>query len=212
LLQIWKKAMKTVSCMNIDPDLLYSYDGEDKSYKKGEAIYREGDHALYYYQILTGKIKQNNYNDEGKEFIQNILGEKQSFGDPMLFLEKFYAMNAIALTDVELIRVPKKNFMELLEKNPKISLDMNTCLSQRLYFKAIMLQNMSSPNPFSRLKGLLDYLKSYHDGECDHCFQVELTRQQMADLTGIRVETVIRTLKKMERQGIIRIENRKILY
>jgi CRP-like cAMP-binding protein len=198
--------------MNIDPDLLYSYGGEDKYYKKGEAIYREGDHALYYYQIIRGKIKQNNYNNEGKEFIQNILGGEQSFGDAMLFLEKFYAMNAIALTDVELIRVPKKNFMELLEKNPKISLEMNACLSQRLYFKAMMLQNMSSPNPFSRLKGLLDYLKSYQNNECDHSYQAELTRQQMADLTGMRVETVIRTLKKMEKQGIIRIENRKILY
>ncbi len=204
--------MKTVSCMNIDPDLLYSYGAEDKHYKKGEVIYKEGDHALYYYQIIKGKIKQNNYNEEGKEFIQNILGGEQSFGDPMLFLEKFYVMNAIALTDVDLIRLPKNKFLELLENNPKISLEMNACLSQRLYFKAIMLQNMSSPSPLLRLKGLLDYLKSYHDDECNHCFHVELTRQQIANLTGLRVETVIRTLKKMEKQGLIRIENRKILY
>ncbi len=198
--------------MNIDPDLLYSYGGEDKHYKKGDIIYKEGDHALYYYQIIKGKIKQNNYNEEGKEFIQNILGEKQSFGDPMLFLEKFYVMNAIALTAVDLIRVPKKKFIELLKKNPKLSLEMNACLSQRLYFKAIMLQNLSSPNPHLRLHGLLNYLKSYHDEDCDHCFHVELTRQQIANLTGLRVETVIRTLKKMEKEGTIRIENKKILY
>ncbi|WP_294308550.1 Crp/Fnr family transcriptional regulator [uncultured Chryseobacterium sp.] len=204
--------MKTISCMNIDPDLLYSYGGEDKYYKKGDIIYKEGDHALYYYQIVKGKIKQNNYNEEGKEFIQNILGDQQSFGDPMLFLEKFYVMNAVALTAVDLIRVPKKKFIELLKKNPKLSLEMNACLSQRLYFKAIMLQNLSSPNPLLRLHGLLNYLKSYHDEDCDHCFHVELTRQQIANLTGLRVETVIRTLKKMEKEGIIKMENRKILY
>jgi CRP-like cAMP-binding protein len=204
--------MKTISCMNIDSEILYSFGGEDKNYKTGDIIYREGDNALYYYQIVTGKVKQNNYNEEGKEFIHNILGEKQSFGEPMLFLEKFYVMNSVCLSAVEIIRLPKNNFIELLEKNPKLSMEMNTCLSQRLYFKAIMLQSMSSQNPVLRLKGLLDYLKSYHDGDCEHCFHVEFTRQQIANLTGLRVETVIRTLKKMEKQGNLKIDNRKILY
>ncbi|MCY1661851.1 MULTISPECIES: Crp/Fnr family transcriptional regulator [unclassified Chryseobacterium] len=204
--------MKTISCMNIDPELLYTFGAEDRFYKAKEIIYKEGDNAFYYYQIVKGKVKQNSYNEEGKEFIHNILGEKQSFGDPMLFLEKFYVMNAICMTDVEIIRLTKKNFMDLLEKNPKISLEMNSCLSQRLYFKAIMLQNMSSQNPAVRLKGLLDYLKSYHEGDCEQCFHVDLTRQQIANLTGLRVETVIRTLKKMEKEGSLKIESRKILY
>ncbi|GAA5087879.1 Crp/Fnr family transcriptional regulator [Chryseobacterium ginsengisoli] len=198
--------------MNIDPELLYSFGGEDKYYVPKEIIYREGDHALYYYQIVKGKVKQNSYNEEGKEFIQNILGQNQSFGEPMIFLEKFYVMNSIALSEVEIIRLPKDNFIELLEKNPKLSLELNTCLSQRLYFKAIMLQSMSSQNPFLRLRGLLDYLKSYHDQDCEQCFHVEFTRQQLANLTGLRVETVIRTLKKMEKEGSLKIEKRKILY
>ena len=204
--------MKTISCMNIDTELLYLFGGENKVYKPKEIIYREGDNAVYYYQIVSGKVKQNNYNEEGKEFIHNILGEKQSFGEPMLFLEKFYVMNAICLTDTEIIRLPKNNFIELLEKNPKLSMEMNACLSQRLYFKAIMLQSMSSQNPILRLKGLLDYLKSYHDGDCEQCFHVEFTRQQLANLTGLRVETVIRTLKKMEKEGNLKIDNRKIMY
>lgn len=204
--------MKTISCMNIEPELLYSFGAEVKIYQPGELIYREGDHVVYYYQILKGKLKLNNYNEEGKEFIHNILGEHQSFGDSMLFLEKFYVMNAVCLTACEIIRLPKSSFMDMLEKHPHVSLEMNACLSQKLYFKAIMLQSMSSQNPALRLKGLLDYLKSYHDGDCGQCFQVELTRQQIANLTGLRVETVIRALKKMEKEGNLKIENRKILY
>lgn len=204
--------MKTISCMNIEPELLYSYGAEKKSYKQKEIIYREGDHAAYYYQIIKGKVKLNSYDEGGKEFIHNIIGENQSFGDSLIFLEKFYVMNAICLTDTEVIRLPKNNFIELLENNPKISLELNACLSQRLYFKAIMLQNMSSQNPMIRLEGLLNYLKSYHDGDCEQCFPVELTRQQIANLTGLRVETVIRNLKKMEKQGKLKIKDRKILY
>lgn len=204
--------MKTISCMNVDEEVLYSYGGEIKHYKKGEIIYREGDHALYYFQIREGKVKLNNYDNEGKEFIHNIFGGKQSFGDSLIFLDKFYPMNAICIGHSEIIRVPKEQFLKLIKTEPKLSLEMNACLSQRLYFKAIMLQNMASLNPASRITGLLDYLKSYHDDSCGSCFHVELTRQQIANLVGLRVETVIRVLKKMEKEGNITIENRRIIY
>lgn len=198
--------------MNIDESLLYTLGAELKTFKKGEMVFREGDQVLYYFQIVEGKMKLNTYNEEGKEFIHNILGKKQSFGDSLLFLDKQYPMNAICLSQTEIIRLPKNNFMKLLEKHPHISMEMNHCLSQRLYYKLVMIQNMASLNPSVRLKGLLDYLRSFHDEDCEHCFPVELTRQQIANLVGLRVETVIRALKKMEQEGKIKIENRKILY
>ncbi len=204
--------MKTISCMNIDENLLYSFGAEDKIYKPKEIIFKEGDHALYYFQIIRGKVKLNNYNDDGKEFIHNILGKNQSFGDPLLFLDKSYPMNAIGLEVSEIIRLPKQNFIEMLRKNPELSIEMNACFSQQLYYKLIMMQSMASNNPAQRLKGLLDYLKSYDDKTCDACFEVGLTRQQIANLTGLRVETVIRALKKMEKAGSIQLKNRKILY
>lgn len=204
--------MKTISCMNIDEKILRSFGGEDKTYNKKEVIYREGENAVYYYQIVTGKVKLNNYDEDGKEFIQNILGENQSFGDSVLFLETFHGMNAVCLSPVELIRLPKKDFFDMLEKHPEISLEMNACLSQRLHFKSVMLQNLASQNPETRLKGLLDYLKSYRDRDCEQCFNVEFTRQELANLVGLRVETVIRALKRMEKQGKIKIENRKLIY
>ncbi|WP_262891347.1 helix-turn-helix domain-containing protein [Epilithonimonas arachidiradicis] len=37
-------------------------------------------------------------------------------------------------------------------------------------------------------------------------------RQQMANLTGLCVETTIRTLKAMEKKNLLKIRNRKILY
>ncbi|KIC62836.1 hypothetical protein RM51_10890 [Chryseobacterium taiwanense] len=198
--------------MNIDESLLYSWGGETKIFKKGQMVFSEGDQVSYYFQITEGKVKLNNYNEEGKEFIHNILGKKQSFGDSLIFLDKLYPMNAVCLVPTEIIRLPKNNFIDLLEKHPDISMEMNHCLSQRLYYKLVMMQNMASLNPSIRLKGLLDYLRSFHDNDCEYCFPVELTRQQIANLVGLRVETVIRALKKMEKEGKIKIENRKILY
>ncbi|WP_228409057.1 Crp/Fnr family transcriptional regulator [Chryseobacterium ureilyticum] len=204
--------MKTISCMNIDKDLLYSFGAENKIYKKKESVFKEGDHVVYFFQIAKGKVKLNNYSEEGKEFIHNILGKNQSFGDALLFLNQYYPMNAICLEESEIIRITKDNFMEMIRKNPKLSLEMNTCFSQEIFYKLKMMQSMASENPIQRLKGVLDYLKSYHDGDCTHCFPIEFTRQQIANLVGLRVETVIRALKKMEKEGSIAFKERKILY
>ncbi|MDR6547366.1 MULTISPECIES: Crp/Fnr family transcriptional regulator [Chryseobacterium] len=203
---------KTISCMNIDENILRSFGGESIRYKAKEFIFREGEHSLYYFQVISGKVKLNTFNDDGKEFIQNILGKNQSFGDPLLFIDRLYPTNAVSLEAVEIIRMPKPNFIDMLQKHPDLSLEMNACLSQRLYYNSLMVRNMASQNPIHRLQGLMEYLKSYYDGDCQHCFPVELTRQQIADLTGLRVETVIRIVKKMVNEEIIKLDGRRILY
>lgn len=198
--------------MNIDVKILYSFGGESMSYKPKEFIFKEGEHSQYYFQIISGKVKLNTFTENGKEFIHNILGKNQSFGDPLLFIEKLYPTNAVCLQATEVVRMPKNNFIEMLKHHPYLSLEMNMCLSQRLYYNSLMVSNMASSDPIQRLKGLLDYLKSYYDGDCQHCFPIELTRQQIADLTGLRVETVIRTVKKMVNKEMIKLEGRTILY
>lgn len=198
--------------MNIDVEILYSFGGKNAVYKPKDFIFKEGEHSQYYFQIISGKVKLNTFTENGKEFIHNILGKNQSFGDPLLFIEKIYPTNAVSLQTTEVVRMPKNNFIEMLRTRPDLSLEMNMCLSQRLYYNSLMVRDMASADPIQRLKGLLDYLKSYHDGDCQHCFPVELTRQQIADLTGLRVETVIRTIKKMVNQEIVKIDGRRILY
>jgi CRP-like cAMP-binding protein len=41
-------------------------------------------------------------------------------------------------------------------------------------------------------------------------YLINFTRQQIGDLTGLRVETVIRTIKNLEKKGALKIINRKV--
>ncbi|MBK1896565.1 Crp/Fnr family transcriptional regulator [Chryseobacterium paridis] len=196
----------------INRDLLLSYGAEIKNYKTNEVIFREGEFSTYYYQIADGKIKLNNYTEEGKEFIQNIFSDGQSFGESILFVNKPYPMNAEALIPSNIIRLPKSEFLILLKENPEISTNIHHCLAERMYYKYIMLYNLSIQNPASKLKLLMDYLKTYDDNKEPYSFQIPLTRQQLASLTGLRVETVIRVIKSMEKENSLKIVNRKIFY
>jgi len=198
--------------MVIEENLLYSMGASTKTYAAGDIIFVEGDWPMFYYQIIKGEVKLNNYNEDGKETIQIIIEDGQSIGESLLFMEKFYPMNAVAITECEVIKLPRKAFISLLREDAEISYKMNKCLSQRLYFKLIMTQNLSSQNPMLKLIALMDYLKSFAKDQQQYSFKIPLTRKQMAGLTGLCVETTIRTIKGMERASILKIEDRKIMY
>lgn len=193
-------------------DLLFSYGADIKNYEANDIIFREGEFPSYYFQIKKGKIKLNNYNEDGKEFIQNIFSDGNSFGEALLFIDRPYPMNAVAIERSDIIRLSKTNFFVLIKENPDISMNIYHWLAERMYYKYIMLYNLSFQSPVSKLKLLMDYLKSYHDDKTPYSFQIPLTRQQLASLTGLRVETAIRAIKNMERDKILKIKNRKIFY
>ncbi|MDQ1803487.1 cyclic nucleotide-binding domain-containing protein [Chryseobacterium sp. CKR4-1] len=96
--------------MVINENVLYSMGAETKQYSPSDFIFSEGDFAHYYYQIVEGEVKLNNYNEDGKEFIQNILSEGQCCGESILFIDKPYPMNAEALTECNILRLSKNLF------------------------------------------------------------------------------------------------------
>ena len=192
-------------------DLLEKYGALKKSFDKNEIIFEEGNLPTHYYQIIFGEIKMSNYNDDGREFIQGIFYKDQSFGEPPLFLNQNYPANAIAVDDSEILMLPKQSFMKLLEENPAISLKIIENLAQRLYYKSVMAAEMSTQEPEHRILKLIDTGIAYFNFKKDeNGYLINFTRQQIGDLTGLRVETVIRTLKMLEKKGVLKIINRKV--
>jgi CRP-like cAMP-binding protein len=114
--------------MVIDENILHSAGAEVRDYKPAENIFCEGDTPNYYYQIIKGEVKLNNYNEEGKEFIQNILSEGQSCGESILFIDKPYPMNAEALTECSILRLHKSSFLSLLNQSPKLYMEISNFL------------------------------------------------------------------------------------
>ncbi|TDW49650.1 CRP-like cAMP-binding protein [Flavobacterium sp. 270] len=192
-------------------ELLEKYGALKKVYDKTSIIFEEGKLPANYYQIISGEIKMNNYNDDGREFIQGIFYKNQSFGEPPLFLNQNYPASAVAVEDSEILYLSRPNFMRLLEENPVISLKIIENLAQRLYYKSVMAAEMSTQEPEHRVLKLIDHGIAYFNFKKDqNGYLINFTRQQIGDLTGLRVETVIRTIKALEKKGVLKIINRKV--
>ncbi|WP_394773711.1 Crp/Fnr family transcriptional regulator [Flavobacterium sp.] len=195
----------------IATDLLEKYGALKKFFDKNETIFEEGNLPAHYYQIISGEVKMSNYNDDGREFIQGIFYKDQSFGEPPLFLNQNYPANAITVDNSEVLILSKSSFMKLLEENPKISIKIIENLAQRLYYKSVMAAEMSTQEPEHRVLKLIDHGIAYFNFQKDeNGYLINFTRQQIGDLTGLRVETVIRTIKALEKKGFLKIINRKV--
>lgn len=193
----------------ISEELLMECGAEYREMKKNELIFEMGHFPNYYYQIKEGRVKMNNLSEDGKEFIQNIFVPGQSFGEPPLFIDEPYPANAVAISKGLLIQIKKNLFYAMLEKHPEVSLALNKSLARRLYYKSVMAPELSSQSPEKRLLKLLQYLMEHRKNDTSE-FIVDLSRQQLADLTGLRVETVIRTIKQLEKKELLRIKEGKI--
>jgi CRP-like cAMP-binding protein len=191
--------------------LLEKYGALKKSFDKNEIIFEDGNLPTHYYQIISGEVKMSNYNDDGREFIQGIFYKNQSFGEPPLFLNQNYPANAIAVEDAEILLLTKSSFMKLLQENANVSIKIIENLAQRLYYKSVMAAEMSTQEPEHRILKLMDHGIAYFNFKKEeNGYLINFTRQQIGDLTGLRVETVIRTIKALEKKGVLKIINRKV--
>lgn len=192
----------------IPENLLIQYGAVLKKYNKDVAILHKNQQANFFFQIKTGSVKMYNLSEDGKEFVLGLFYDGNSFAEPPLFSDFNYPAEAVSITYSDIYVLPKTSFLSLLKDNFDIHLALNKILCNRLKYKSMILSEISVQTPEHQMITLLKYLKE--TAKCETEFEVPLTRQQLADLTGLRVETVIRTLKKLAQQEKLIIKNRKV--
>ena len=194
----------------IDVDTLLAWGAAFKKLSANEVIFQEGNMSQFYYQLVSGSIRWVNINDEGKEFLQVMIEPGECFGELPLFDDEPFAATAVADEDSVIIRLHRTTFHQLIKENPEIHFAFTKLLAQRLRFKFYLLKEMANHDPEHSISTLLSYFKQTQKNICAKCNRIKLTRQQIADMTGLRVETVIRTIKNLQTKGQLTIEKGKV--
>jgi CRP-like cAMP-binding protein len=180
--------------------------------KKDQMLFHEGDRATDYLQVESGTIKMFTVSAEGQEFIQGIFNPGESFGEPALIAKFPYPGSAMAIEPSKVWKLPADYFFQMLKENFDLHLKMDQVLCQRLKYKSMVLSEISSHEPEHRILSLLKHYKSKSNPERRDKIIIPYTRQQLADMSGLRVETVIRAVKKMEKDRKLLLEGHKILF
>jgi len=183
-----------------------------KQIGKKEILFSEGEEARGFYVILSGKVKLYKVSPDGKEQILHVVSAPDAFGEAALFLEGSYPAFAEALSDSQLLFFPKRDFIQLIEKNPQLSINMIVSLSQFLKRFASLIEELSLKEVSSRIaKYLIDLsLKLSQEGKSPKEVELDLSKTQLALKLGTISETLSRTLAKMKAKGIIDVKKNRI--
>ena len=192
--------------MQIDVDLLFTLGAVAKRYKKNDVIFYEDDWALFYYQIIEGSVRLYNSNNDGKEFTQGIFKKGNCFGEPPLFINEVHPSTAIALADCVIIKLTKEKLMKILEDVPTLKISFLVLMAQHIFDKTIIIKQIISHKSENRIIFFLENYKKQNQLCCTEKSLILHTRQEIADATGLRVETVIRSLSLMNKLHIVTIK------
>jgi CRP/FNR family transcriptional regulator len=165
------------------------------------------------YFVKTGYIKQSAIGPNGDEFILNIYKPGSFFAISIAIHRRESHYTFEAMTDVELIKAPTKEIMQLLRTEPDLAHDLLMRITSGLNalvtrMETIIFGSASQKVASAVWQNAHRFGKKQPDGSV--IIQLPLTHQQIASLTGLTRETVSIEMAKLKKQSILNYQGKVI--
>ena len=185
-----------------------------RDYARGEFLCKEGDKFSTLFIINQGKVKLCKHDRDGKEQILSILSDGSMFGEYYLFSDyEPYNFSAVALDEVKICMLSKKDMDYLFSKHPDIIRKVIAELANKLVKTEKLAQNLSTLNTDSKVAYILIELAEEYGKEVRGHIEmnIPITREEMASYAGVTRETMSRKLNAFEKSGWIETRGNKVL-
>ncbi|MGB3180190.1 MAG: Crp/Fnr family transcriptional regulator [Cyclobacteriaceae bacterium] len=180
-------------------------------YKKGQVLLYEGTRPLGVFCINRGKVKIYKLGSDGKEQIVRIAKEGDILGYKAMISEETYPVTAETLEPCTICFLPKSEFLSLLSENQEFNQKLLKAVCHELGVMADSLTNLAQKSVRERLALTLLMLKDTYgiDGQKEEV-EINLTREDLANIVGTATETLIRLLHDFKEENLITSKGRKI--
>ncbi|HAF33119.1 MAG TPA: hypothetical protein DCG88_03525 [Sphingobacterium sp.] len=176
----------------------------------GEILFHEDSMATFYYQLLSGRVRLSNFLSDGREVLHNVICANEGFGEVAILDNGVYTVTAITDSSCTLLKISSKKFIEIIHEYGNLHRLVSQKMARKLHFKLFMIKLIYNRSPEEILSNLIQKLNESKRLVCQECNRLMLTRQQLANMTGLRVETIIRTMKQMDKEDKLNIIRGKV--
>jgi CRP-like cAMP-binding protein len=178
---------------------------ESDIFKTRDIIFRSGDFPHFIYFIDRGKVKTFRTNEDGKEFIVNLYKSGDFFGYQAIFEDRAYMKNAEALEKSHIYKIPKDQFLGLINKNQEVAAKLIQVISKTLTEKEAELVHIAYDSVRKRVAlKLLEIVPDSDDNVAS------ISRTDFAAIIGTSTETLVRTLTELKNLKIISTDGQDI--
>ena len=182
-------------------------EGRERRFTTGENLITEGEKTDYIFDLLNGTVALARNGRDGRRQILSFMGARQFLGAAST---RNYPNLATALTEVTAISYPRSALERALDTSPGFASEFRRVLTRILEASHDHVYTIGQRSALERTASFLLYLRANQarfspDGPREKSVHIDLpmTRLDIADFLGLKIETVSRSFSALKRSGTI---------
>ena len=185
----------------------------DRSYLPGDVIYNQGDMSDGLYAVHSGMIGLRRYESDGSSLLLHLVRNGTVFGYRSYLSKTEHSVTAEVLMPGEICFIQSRTVQVLLKQNPNVGLGfLEHSLANMKDMEAKYVRAAVLPVKSRVLHFLLTLKEQYgsktENGE--HILDIPLSRRDLASAVGATPETLSRTVRLIEEDGLVVFHGKQI--
>ena len=182
------------------------------SYAKGERIFRKGEPGRGMMTVVSGRVKIAAPAGSAEAFL-GIIGPNEVFGEIALLDGGPRTADAIALEKSELLVLDRRDFLDLLSRNPSAYINLLTVLCDRIRSATEMVEDSLFLDLPARLGRALLRLGEHHGTKVPEGTRIDVrfSQRELARSVGMTRESINKQLGLWRASGTIQMTDGHIV-
>jgi CRP/FNR family cyclic AMP-dependent transcriptional regulator len=183
-----------------------------RNYSADQSVFGEGEPCAGLYVVEAGHVRIFKSSANGREQVLSIDGPGSSIAELPVFDGGNYPASATAIDDATLLFVSKQDFQALCLAHPQVALKVLRVVGSRLRKLVGIIEELSFTTVRHRLASFLLRLAQKDGQRCSGGVEITLpaSNQELASHIGTVRELVSRNLSRLQAEGILEIDGRRV--
>jgi CRP-like cAMP-binding protein len=187
---------------------LFTENKSTVNYKKGETIIKQGTEFTHIVSFNAGLAKLNVEVSPDKNVMIGLIKPSEILGGPGMFLNNRYSFSVTALTESTICLINVDIFKKMIQTNEKFAESFLSAFSDRYTEVINRLVSISHKHMNGRVAEALLFLSDKIYGS--ECFELPMSRKELADYTGTSKESISRIFKDFSEDNLIKVNGHEI--
>jgi len=178
---------------------------------RDQIVFHTGDRLDGCYCVMEGLVKLTVTAPSGAEKVVELVGQGNTFGEALLFLNTPTPVTAQAIEKTILANVPREIILDSIDHSREFTYRMLAGLSRRLHHLVADLESYCLQTSSQRVVGfILDELARSAETNTQLRVVLPTSKHLIASKLNLTPETFSRILHDLAAEGLIKVRKRKI--
>jgi CRP-like cAMP-binding protein len=179
--------------------------GIERSIEEGGFFFLQGDPAIYFYVLISGRAKLLQANRAGQQVNLRTINEWQMFGAIGAVSESaIYPASAQALEHSTALAIKSEFMHEMMKTRPYLSFDLMKLMTGYVQEMQERYRELATEKVERRIaRALLRLTAQMGIKSTDGGIELMFTRQDLAEMSATTLYTVSRILSEWEKRGLV---------